>query len=786
MIVLEVFVLIISGYIYGRRESIELMYPQEELLNDLGENEFYLDRSSEGNYIATPSFTLPKGLYKLEVQYEYEGEAQLKVVHPGGQYNSEISGEIPLSEKNEVSCDFRIKDADRQIQVRGIFPDPAQEGEYLLLRNIHITYADNAVRNFVFRMAVFLFIFDGLLYLVLSGRRERRVISATYKALAVLVAFSSIPLMVDYLFLNSHDLYFHLMRIEGLKAGLEGGMFPVRIQPGWLSGHGYASSVFYGDMFLYFPAILRYFGVSVQAAYKCYVVFINLLTVGIAYHCFTKMSNQRIGLVCAAVYSLNLYRLTCIYTRAAVGEYTAMAFIPLVLYGLWKLYTFQEETREHKESWITITAGCTGIFLSHMITTEITALFVILSAMILWKKIMRKGTLLVVMKAVIATVLLNAWFLVPFSDYMLNGTYVINNADKYTPYQIEKSGISVAQLFMTEYTVFGHSSAVFDGSAAEMPLTVGITMLLVLVGWFFLCMFRKEGSAEERRKETFTALMCLLSLFMATYLFPYTRLAEWLPFIRLPIVSIQFLWRILSIAAVMLTCLLCLILQKEWIALNKRRIFAGILVGISFWQGIMYMSQCLQSAEVYRVYQGGNLSTMVAHNASKEIQPSVLGGEYLPLNWSEGYVLAEYVSKYEDKLTYDSNCVNVEEWEHGRNTVAFSVRNMTGEVQQVEVPLLLYKGYKALTQEGETLQVVPGTSYRISVSIPAGFSGEINVKFYEPWYWKIGDVLSLLTLIAILHVLHKANTFAKHDNFADFFQFFRKMHGKIVIIRQKI
>ena len=43
-----------------------------------------------------------------------------------------------------------------------------------------------------------------------------------------------------------------------------------------------------------------------------------------------------------------------------------------------------------------------------------------------------------ILKSITAVVLLNLWFLVPFLDYMISGTYVINNADKYMPYQIEK------------------------------------------------------------------------------------------------------------------------------------------------------------------------------------------------------------------------------------------------------------------------------------------------------------------------------------------------------------
>lgn len=753
VIILEVILLMAAGYFYGRREPVELDFVQEELIDDSRTGRFYLDRSSDGEYIETPVFTLPKGLYTLEAQYECAGKARLEVLYTDVQYNSEISGSIPLTENNVMFCDFRVKYADRPLQVRGLLPDNVQEGEYLLVRNIRITYSKADIRFFMFRLILLLSAVNAVLYTVFCIYKNKGLPVYTseipWKALSLIVFTGSIPLMVDYLFLNSHDLYFHLMRIEGIKAGLESGMFPVRIQPDWLEGHGYAASVFYGDFFLYFPALLRLFGISVQAAYKCYVVLINLLTVWIAYFCFGKMSSQRIGVVCSMLYSLNIYRLTCIYSRAAVGEYTAMAFIPLVLYGLWKAYTLPEESEGHRNSWIPLTAGCSGIFLSHMITTEITAFFIILSAVLLWKRVFRKRIFIVMLKAMAATVLLNFWFLVPFLDYMAGGTYVINNPGKYAPWQIEKSGTTVAQLFMTDHMVFGHSSAILDGAASEMPLTVGIALMLVPAGWFLMCQGGGQEHREETKKDFFVIFLCFLSLWMATCLFPYTWLADKVPVVRLSIVSIQFLWRFLSAAAVLLAWLLCIVLQKEWISLNRRRIFAGILTGLALWQSVAYMSQCLQSAEVYRVYQAGNMSTSEAHSASKEIQPSVMGGEYLPLDWNEAFRLEDYVSAYEDRLTYDTDSVTVTEWDHRENGVILSLQNMTDEIQPLEVPLILYKGYRAVTGQGERLQISPGTSYRILLSVPAGYSGDIRIQFHEPWYWRICEAISLLALVGI-------------------------------------
>ena len=271
----EALLLVIAGFFAGRRRPLELVYTQEELLDDSGEAAFYMDRSTECKYVTTPEFTLPRGMYTLTAQYESEGEAVLRVVHPGStKYRSEVSGDIPLTSGNTVSCDFRVRYGERPLQVRGVFLENAGEGDYILLRDIRITYAACATRNLLFRLALFLMASDGFIWFLLKRRSGCQVFwpgveQTPWRALVLIVLFCSIPLTVDYLFLNAHDQYFHLMRIEGIRAGLESGMFPVRVQPGWLSGHGYAASVFYGDLFLYFPALLRYFGVSVQVAYKC-------------------------------------------------------------------------------------------------------------------------------------------------------------------------------------------------------------------------------------------------------------------------------------------------------------------------------------------------------------------------------------------------------------------------------------------------------------------------------------------------------------------------------------
>lgn len=95
----------------------------------------------------------------------------------------------------------------------------------------------------------------------------------------------------------------------------------------------------YSDVFLYPAAVLRILGFSLQTSYKVYVASITAATVGITFYALRKMfRSDCAALLGTALYTLSFYRLTNVFVRAAVGEYTAMAFLPLVVYGLWRIY----------------------------------------------------------------------------------------------------------------------------------------------------------------------------------------------------------------------------------------------------------------------------------------------------------------------------------------------------------------------------------------------------------------------------------------------------------------
>lgn len=731
---MEILLVCLAGFLYSRREPVELSFTQDDPVYDSGEPGFYIDTT--GSRITTPEFTLPRGMYTVTIQYEYEGPAIMNVSYTDGRMVPELSGDIQTRSSGTSTCDFKVRYGNRPMQVNGRLRGDAWEGCYLLVQEITITNSPLALRNYVFCLLLYLLFFDIVAIAVLfrnylgSLSLWQGEYGQISRGLILLVLASSIPLMVGYL-IGGHDFTFHLMRIEGIKAGLQSGAFPVKIQPNWLNGHGYAVSVFYGDLLLYVPAILRIFGISIQSAYNFYVLMINTATVFVAYYCFARISTPKAGLIAAALYSLNIYRLTCIYTRSAVGEYSAMVFLPLILYGLWKVYMLPEDSREHRNSWGAITAGYMGLIVTHMISCEMAAFFTVLGCLLLWRKTFRFKNFKVLFTAVIAILLLNIWFLVPFLDYMISGVYNLNSPDAYAAYRLDDRTTYPAQLFMNEYAETEEAHSFSSGAVEEMPQTIGVAFFLIVAIWFVIRFGKKnEESKAEKWEEGVCLAFGILSLFLTTYLMPYTSLARMFPFLEFPERSLQYPWRFLSMAGVFFCWFAAIFFKKNWLKGEKKQWIAGALLLVSFWQGLSYMSGVLNENSATFIYQEGNMTTMEISN-----------GEYLPVG--------SKVEDYVPVLTYNMEALQVSAWNRVEDGINITLSNLTQQEQEIEIPLLYYKGYHALSN-GEELHIEPGTSSRITILIPAEFEGEIFVGFFEPWYWRVCEVISMFALLGIL------------------------------------
>ena len=325
--------------------------------------------------------SLQPGSYRVVVDYTASSDLVnvIDVVSESAGYGVLRTNTTPLyAGEQQTSYIFWLSGSVSDLQVK---ITSGEEGTLEVFGG-RLVRTNHMERQRLLAALVLIALLDVLLYALSRwnrmGMERKRESVLTVTLLGGIILGISLPLFTDYL-LTGADMTFHLLRIEGVKDGLISGQFPVRIQPNWLQGHGYAVGIFYCDLFLYLPAFLRIMGLTVQAAYKCYKLSVNIATCLIAWYSFKKIfHSNKIGIFGSFLYTFYIVRVVYIYAVDGVGQYSAMAFLPLIAYGFYRIFTEDQKKSEEKYSFIPLVLGISGVLCSHVLSFEMLLLFMIL------------------------------------------------------------------------------------------------------------------------------------------------------------------------------------------------------------------------------------------------------------------------------------------------------------------------------------------------------------------------------------------------------------------------
>ena len=575
--------------------------------------------------------------------------------------------------------------------------------------------------------ALFLCAFLVLAYVFYYSSAEKRKIIFS---LGAIFAASCYPLMTDYMIVG-HDLPFHLLRIEGIYQGLLQGDFPVKVHPVWANGYGYAVGIFYGDAFLYLPAFLRIMGFSIQSAYKYFAAFMNLGTVLISYFCFKKIfKSTKTGLAGCLIYTFSVYRLADMYTRAAVGEYTAMMILPVVFYGFYKIFT-ETDLKKHWFKYASIVAiGLTGILQSHVLSCEMLAVFILLACLILIKKVVKPFTFLSLASGAVLTLLMNLGFLVPFLDYY-DSIHI--SSEEWGTYSIQNKGMFPVQLLGLMQRTTGGSWAAISGVNNEVAYPLGLVITLCVGLFLYLVLCCNEDKNNPLRKP---AILCCvlggLALFMSSCFFPWDALAATGTLMNKLIINLQFPWRFLSIATILLTVPACYALANIGKYISSRTssaimaVLATTLIVSTGW----YYYDFVYTMEPYRVYETYELNSM-----------NMYSYEYLPANTNPDEIKR-------GKIICSDGTSYSQYYKEGTNITCIATANSTGGT--IDFPLNYYHDYVCRDlNTGEELTVEAGYNNMVRVNLPSNYNGQFRISFKEPIHWRASEIVSLITLLAV-------------------------------------
>ena len=683
----------------------------------------------ESGEFESDRFRLSPGVYEVRMQAKLQQESIfVQVKSDGGYYKS--------LRNNGINCSIGQDRASFLVYVTDVVPEAyvycnywGESPEGLLQLEVVRTTAGQRILLTVL-LAVF-FCLDFLILFrkrILTGKVSRKQQLAFWGILAA-VGIACLPCFTDYL-ITGDDIYFHLSRIAFLKDALQQGeSFPVKMQGGWVYGHGYATSLFYGDLFLYLPALLNLAGFSTVTAYKIFLCLVTLATGGIAYASFKRcVKSETAAMFGSMLYLLMPYRLNNVYMRAAVGEYTAMAFLPLVCCGMYLLYTEDVTKKEYAGYKWWLAGGMSGILQCHLLTTEMTAILLAVVCALYWKKTFQKETFCQLLQAVGLVLLLNAWFWVPML-YMLGAdSYELTNVMGISS---QSSGIDRAG-YLRWVPAVGKTY-----QERQIHPGVAVFLLLILEGSRIIKKKIWKRQEKEAKTEILLAAFSLCMLIFASRNFPWDFFLK-LPVFKQLLGAIQFPYRWISpccVFAAMLGAIFWKQTEQE-----RNQVFksaACLIPAAALLTGIYYGSSLTGEQSFVYLYNIENIGSI-----------AVVNGEYLLQGTTADNMYYHAPAAWEG--------LNYSEYEKEGAKIRIRVENITDEEQILVLPLFGYRGYGVKILEGEVSgKQIPYISEArsehgdLEVVIPAGYEGKLLIYYRGFPVFTVAEIVSLVTILLI-------------------------------------
>ncbi len=671
-------------------------------------NETVKDKGSSVRFLLGPQLSLKRGSYSVSIDYDAEESQE---VLASSSYQNELNyldalpGVLDRRSDN-IIYHFEVKEDISQFLLNFTY---SGEGDFSV-GSIRIS-ANNRMqkRICVSVIAVVLFLDFLILLYQYNGQKFK-----TFLTLFGIVVLLSAPMAVKGIN-QGHDFIYHCLRIESLVDALQSGQFPARVSTLALYGLGYPFSIYYNDIFLYFPAILRLLGFTLIAANKWYVFFINLLTVFLSYYAFSLMFHSRkTGILLSLIYAAASYRFINVYVRSAVGEFTAMAFLPLFSLAIYRIYDEEKKTiKELFPDSVILALSLSGIIGSHNLTFVMTIFMLVLICLFFLRKTFRKQTILTYVIAAFLTIMLNLYYLTPMLDYMINiPTAMGEGADNTISVFIQDRGIYPGMLlgFLTR----ARGAGTADGDS-RMQMTPGLPLMAVLV--VGLSLF---GRNKKNQWYRFGLFFSLFSLWISTDIFPWNYLGIHVPFWEY-LARVQFPWRFLTFAILFMTVFAGVVISDL-----KSKTFNTVLASAGIFMLLWMTGSYFDNNSMAFVSDTYNLDRSMIDTHF-----------YLPGN-SIGTFESDLVENYDENI--EAKAVLK------RKSDSLSVYCKAGSNpgrHYFSVPVYNYKQYCVVDDNGNEYPVINGKQNLVSFELPDNFDGNVTVYFRDPVYWTISLYVSV-------------------------------------------
>lgn len=541
-----------------------------------------------------------------------------------------------------------------------------------------------------------------------------------YILIILLTIVISVPIFTMNLYLNN-EARIHMSRFLAVDGIIKDGVFPPIINYKFMEGFGYALNLFYGPLTTYIPIIfLNIFGTA-GMAFKIFSVLTVLIS-GITMYKFMLSVTHRksMSIISALIYISVPYKLSNIYSRNAIGEFTAFIFIPIVFEGLYNL--IHGDKKKH----CLLIIGVVGLVLSHTITTIYVALFAIIYVLLNIKKLKDVEIWKKAIVDIIISFLICAFYAIPLLEHCFGGEYAIFSGEKMgsTGMAVYSSALGLKDLFANE---IGNQ---------EIRFSIGIVTCILTLLTFFC--FKKVKKEHDKIYSDFL-ILAIISLFMCTKLFPWVIMPSFLT-------VIQFAWRNLGFFAFFIS-LVCginavvfaenIIKKKLW----KKTFLFGIILSIFVFAFL----------GVFRDFRFDDISKESDLDRKVRERETVgafqVNREYMPLKALNNI---KYVRERENKTYVLEGSADIVSEQKVKLEDNITLNNVTdGTV--LELPYLYYLGYDAnISYDGgeeEDIEITESENGFLSVKLKNSSTANLTIKYTGTVLEKISYIISALGII---------------------------------------
>lgn len=568
-------------------------------------------------------------------------------------------------------------------------------------------------------------------YILFQRKRMMRMSAvekeAAKKKSAVAVILTMISLFSFLPYLHGglpwgDDLCYHLIRIEGIKDGMRDGQFPVILYPEGMRGYGYLNCM-YPYLFLYIPAIIRLFGVSLAASYKTLIFLFGFLTAFITYHCTKSMyPSVKAALTAALLYTCCAYRYTNIYARGAVGEALAMTFLPLLAAGLYHVLAGD------RKKWWMLALGMTGLLQTHILSVALGGALCVIAGILFLSRVWKERRFIEIGKAALMTVLLNLWFLVPFLHYYSEGDLWTStlNYSTYSEWSVKLSGIAGANI---------------AGDYRSLSLGIPVVCCAGIAIFWLLTRGCTEQTEEDRDRRRFLKILTVLG-FVCIFLLS-GQFGAW-EFMKLPVFeslfsTIQFPWRLFGLSSVFFIMAGCIALFDCPYLSRYARSTAVALCAVCMVTAVRYKEDDFAYKEYTDLYTEGHQSKVIG--VPKGAKTIVYPYEWRREGLTDDVLIAEAI-----RVT-DTDEVTVSSYWRSGTTTSISYRS-DSDSETIVLPVQLYDGYHAEDEEGRTVEIEPSEDQLVSFTVNGdGRKHTVRISFRQNPAFIIATVVSILAAV---------------------------------------